>query len=85
MGSMGLPCARIISTLNVEEEALKAFYFSLLNDASVEDYIAIEDIHFSSSKIERVFLSHLLAIAELALERCSLSKVPGVCQILRSL
>ncbi len=74
MGSISVPCARIISSLNVEEEALKAFYLSLLNDVSVEDYIAAEGIHFSSSQIESTFLSHLLAITELALEQYPLSK-----------
>ncbi len=74
MGSVSLPCAKIISSLNVEEEALKAFFYSLSHDASVEDYIATECIRFSSSHIESTFLSHLLAITELALEQYPLSK-----------
>ncbi len=64
------PCAIIISDLNVENEALKAFYISLTCNQSIDDYINDRHLYFSSRQIEGTFLSHLLALTELALDRC---------------
>ncbi|AMO54663.1 hypothetical protein GZ77_24345 [Endozoicomonas montiporae] len=65
------PCARIVSVLNVEDEAMRAFYNSLTHDQSVEDYISARHLHFASQTVEGVFLYHLLALTELALDHCS--------------
>ncbi|WP_299730684.1 hypothetical protein [uncultured Endozoicomonas sp.] len=62
------PCARIISDLNVEDEALRAFYVSLMNRQSVDDYIHTQHLHFCSRQVEGCFLNHVLALTELALE-----------------
>ncbi|MRI31575.1 hypothetical protein EOPP23_01030 [Endozoicomonas sp. OPT23] len=70
MSEMIRPCATIVSDLNVENEALKAFYISLTCNQSVDDYIVDRHIHFSSRHVEGTFLSHLLALTELALDRC---------------
>lgn len=67
------PCARIISTLNVRDEALRAFYTSLTQNQSVDDYIHERHLHFCSRQIEGFFLSHLLALTELALDLTSVS------------
>ena len=65
------PCARIVSVLNVEDEAMRAFYISLTHNQSVEDYISARHLHFASQTVEGVFLNHLLALTELALDHCS--------------
>lgn len=62
------PNARIISMLNVEDEALRAFYSSLTHNQTVEDYISERQLHFCSRQIEGSFLNHLLALTELALD-----------------
>ncbi len=64
------PCAKIISALNVEDEALRAFYTSLTSNQSVDDYISERHLHFCSRQIEGSFLSHVLALTELALDAC---------------
>ncbi|WP_330926080.1 hypothetical protein [Candidatus Sororendozoicomonas aggregata] len=61
-------CAIIISALNVEDEAMKAFYTSLTHNKSIDDYILEKHLHFSSCQIEGAFFSHLLAYTELALD-----------------
>ncbi len=66
------PCARIISALNVEDEALRAFYISLTQNQSVDEYISERHLHFCSRQIEGTFLSHLLALTELALDSCGM-------------
>ncbi len=68
MSTTMVPCARIISTLNVEDEAIRAFYLSLVNHQSVDDYINERHLHFCSRQVEGYFLSHVLALTELALE-----------------
>lgn len=68
MSEMLQPCARIISVLNVEDEALRAFYTSLTHNQSVEEYIDQRQLHFCSRQIEGSFFSHLLALTELALD-----------------
>lgn len=68
MGETSQPCARIISTLNVEDEAVRAFYTSLTQNKTVEDYINERQLHFCSRQIEGFFLSHLLALTELILD-----------------
>ena len=73
MGETFQPCARIISTLNVEDEAVRAFYISLTKNQTVEDYIDERQLRFCSQQIEGFFLSHLLALTELALDSCILS------------
>ena len=62
------PYAKIISALNVEDEALKAFYVSLMTHQSVDEYIHAHHIHFCSRQVEGCFLNHVLALTELALE-----------------
>ena len=64
------PCARIISALNVEDEAVRAFYVSLTKNLTVEDYISERHLHFASQQVEGYFLSHVLALTELALDTC---------------
>ena len=71
MSEIPQPCARIISMLNVEDEALRAFYMSLTHNQTVEDYISERQIHFCSRQIEGSFFCHLLALTELALDSCS--------------
>lgn len=73
MSETSQPCARIISALNVEDEAMRAFYISLTRNQSVDDYISDRHLHFSSRQVEGVFLSHLLALTELALDKCASS------------
>lgn len=68
MSDVPQPCARIISVLNVEDEALRAFYTSLTHDQTVEDYISERQLRFCSRQIEGSFLCHLLALTELALD-----------------
>ena len=68
MSEVPQPCARIISVLNVEDEALRAFYTSLTHNQTVEDYISERQLRFCSSQIEGSFLCHLLAFTELALD-----------------
>jgi|GEM_PF-4578872 len=68
MSTTLVPCARIISTLNVEDEAIRAFYLSLVNHQSVDDYITERHLHFCSRQVEGYFFSHMLALTELALE-----------------
>ena len=62
------PCARIISALNVEDEAIRAFYTSLVNNLSVDEYIYDRHLYFCSRQVEGFFLNHVLALTELALE-----------------
>ncbi|MDB2384329.1 hypothetical protein N9V90_00570 [Endozoicomonas sp.] len=64
-------CARIISALNVEDEALRAFYASLTQNQSVDEYITERHLHFCSQQVEGTFLSHLLALTELVLDACA--------------
>ena len=64
-------CPKIISRLNVKDEALRAFYISLVKNQSVDDYISARRLHFSSHQIESIFLNHYLALTELILDRCS--------------
>ncbi len=66
-------CPKIISRLNVKDEALRAFYISLVKNQSVDDYISTRHLHFSSYQIESVFLNHYLALTELIIDRCSSS------------
>ena len=68
MSTTFAPCARIISALNVEDEAIRAFYLSQVNHQSVEDYINERHLYFCSRQIEGYFLGHVLALTELALE-----------------
>ncbi len=68
MSESAQPCARIISELNVEDEAIRAFYTSLVNNQSVDEYIHKRHLYFCSRQIEGCFLSHVLALTELALE-----------------
>lgn len=68
MSKIFQPCARIISALNVEDESIRAFYTSLINNQSVDEYINERHLHFCSRQIEGFFLSHVLALTELALE-----------------
>lgn len=67
MSKIFQPYARIISTLNVEDEAIRAFYISLINDQSVDEYINERHLHFCSQQVEGCFLSHVLVLTELAL------------------
>ncbi|MGI9273629.1 MAG: hypothetical protein ACR2PT_02050 [Endozoicomonas sp.] len=71
MSETSQTCARIVSVLNVEDEAMRAFYISLTRHQSVDEYINDRHLHFSSRQIEGVFLSHLLALTELALDQCA--------------
>ena len=70
-GMMSPPCERIVSVLNVEEEAFRAFYISLTKSQSVDDYIIERHLHFCSRQVEGSFLNHLLALTELALDACA--------------
>ena len=72
MSETSRPCARIVSTLNVEDEAVRAFYTSFTQNQTVEDYIDQRQLHFCSRQIEGFFLCHLLALTELALDSGSL-------------
>ncbi|WP_263081606.1 hypothetical protein [Endozoicomonas sp. Mp262] len=65
-----LPYARIISALNVEDEALRAFCVSLIYNQTVDEYISQRHLRFCSQQIEGTFFSHLLALTELALDSC---------------
>ncbi len=68
MSTTLVPYARIVSALNVEDEAIRAFYFSLVNHQSVDDYIDERRLYFCSRQVEGSFFSHMLALTELALE-----------------
>ena len=59
--------AYIVSHKNVGDEALKAFYLSLLAGGSVDDYILSRGIQFASPQVENTFLSHILALSNHAL------------------
>jgi hypothetical protein len=72
MSETTMPFATIVSVLNVEDEAMRAFYISLTCNQSVDEYIHERHLHFSSKQVEGVFLSHLLALTELALDQCLL-------------
>ncbi|WP_153301495.1 hypothetical protein [Endozoicomonas arenosclerae] len=72
MSETTIPCATIVSILNAEDEAMRAFYISLTCNQSVDEYIHDQHLYFSSRQVEGVFLSHLLALTELALDRCFL-------------
>lgn len=69
--------AKIVSALNVEDEAVCAFYTALVNDQAVEEYIQQHHLYFCSKQIEGFFLSHVLALTELILEMPSLSTYKG--------
>ena len=71
MSETAQPCATIVSVLNAEDEAMRAFCTSLTCNQSVDDYILDRHIHFVPRQVEGVFLYHLLALTELALEYCS--------------
>lgn len=60
--------ATIVSRLNVEEEAMRAFLTSLVNHQTVDQYIVEHRLRFSSKQVEGYFLNHVLALTELALE-----------------
>lgn len=64
------PCARIISSLNVEDEAMSAFCMSITKNQTVDEYIARHHLRFCSQHIESTFFCHLLALTDLALDSC---------------
>ena len=60
--------AQIVSLLNVEQEAVRAFYTSLINHQSVDQYIFEHRLRFCSRQVEGYFLNHVLALTELTLD-----------------
>ena len=67
MESVPASAAHIVSHNNVADEALRAFYLSILAGGSVDDYLSSRHIRFASPQVENTFLSHILALSEYTL------------------
>ena len=74
MNETTIPCATIISVLNVEDEVMRAFYILLTCNQSVDEYIQKQHLYFSSRQMQGIFLSYLLALTELTLDQILLKK-----------
>ena len=67
MKTVPVTAGRIVSHYNVADEAVRAFYLSLLVNASVDDYLSSRHVRFVSTQVESTFLSHILALCDYAL------------------
>ncbi len=69
MKSVPVSSAYIVSHNNVADEALRAFYLSLMVGRSVDEYLSANSIQFASPQVENTFLSHILALSNYTLTK----------------